>query len=69
MLFLDGNYTSNSSVRSGMSMQEELKSVLDLINNDQKTLDIHTTPDVYINHKSNPKQVRHWLKAKGFSQR
>ena len=50
-------------------MQEELKSVLDLINNDQKTLDIHTTPDVYINHKSNPKQVRHWLKAKGFSQR
>ena len=50
-------------------MQEELRSVLDLIIDDEKTLEIPKTPDVYITHRSTPKEVRHWLKAKGFSQR
>ena len=52
-------------------MQEELKSVLDLFRQDDPDdkIKIKTTPDVYITHKSTPKEIRQWLKAKDFSQR
>ncbi len=68
------NFTGNNSiasVRSGQSMQEELKSVLDLFRQDDPDdkIKIKTTPDVYITHKSTPKEIRQWLKAKDFSQR
>ena len=52
-------------------MQEELRSVLDLINaeEDDTMLEIKTTPDVYITQASSPNEVKQWLKDKDFSQR
>lgn len=51
-------------------MQEELRSVLELIvTEEDKTLDIKTTPDVYITQTSSPREVKQWLRDKGFSQR
>ena len=51
-------------------MQEELRSVLDLINAEEDPmLEIKTTPDVYITQKSTPHEVKQWLKDKDFSQR
>ena len=50
-------------------MQDELRSVLDLMIQQDSTLEIHTTPDVYITQNSNPRDVRKWLRDKEFSQR
>ena len=50
-------------------MQDELRSVLDLMIKEENTLEIHTTPDVYITQNSSPRDVKKWLKAKEFSQR
>ena len=50
-------------------MQEELKSVLDLMIAEETTLEIHTTPDVFITQRSSPREVKKWLIAKEFSQR
>ena len=59
-----------NTFRSGRSMQEELRSVLDLINAEEDPmLEIKTTPDVYITQKSTPHEVKQWLKDKDFSQR
>ena len=51
-----------------MSMQDELKNVLDIIRN-EKTLDIKTTPNVKVNQHSSPKEIKNWLVAKDFSKR
>ena len=62
----------SSSIRSSRSMQDELRSVLDLINAEEvedTMLEIKTTPDVYITQASSPNEVKQWLKDKGFSQR
>ena len=62
----------SSSIRSSRSMQDELRSVLDLINAEEEEdtmLEIKTTPDVYITQASSPNEVKQWLKDKGFSQR
>ena len=62
----------SSSIRSSRSMQDELRSVLDLINAEEEEdtmLEIKTTPDVYITQTSSPNEVKQWLKDKGFSQR
>ena len=64
-----GNNLGTSSTRSGLSMQDELRSVLDLMIQQDSTLEIHTTPDVYITQNSNPRDVRKWLRDKEFSQR
>jgi epidermal growth factor receptor kinase substrate 8 len=50
------------------SMHEELKNVLTLFRERRKHLDIHKTPDVYINQNSNPAEVEKWLEAKGFEE-
>ena len=50
-------------------MQDELRSVLDLMIQQDSTLEIHTTPDVYITQNSTPRDVRKWLRDKEFSQR
>ena len=70
------NLSKNSSVRSRtdsvystMSVQDELKSVLEVFREKDKHLDIVKTPEIYISQDSNPAEVRKWLKAKNFSQR
>ena len=68
VISFSGNVPANP-VRSGPSMQEELKSVLDLMIAEEKTLEIHTTPDVFITQRSSPREVKKWLIAKEFSQR
>ncbi len=50
-------------------MQDELRSVLDLMIAEEKTLDIKTTPDVYITQNSSPREVKQWLRDKDFSKR
>jgi hypothetical protein len=67
-LILGNNY-SNGSIRSGLSMQDELRSVLDLLPSDDKPLEIKITPDVYITHRSSPNEIKKWLRAKDFSKR
>merc|ERR1712018_7714 len=71
-----GNLSKNSSLRSrsdsvysGMSVQDELKSVLEVFREKDKQLDIVKTPEIYISQESRPEEVRRWLKAKNFSQR
>ena len=64
-----GNNLGTSSTRSGLSMQDELRSVLDLMIKEENTLEIHTTPDVYITQNSSPRDVKKWLRDKEFSQR
>ena len=52
-----------------MSVQDELKSVLEVFREKDKQLDIVKTPEIYISQESRPEEVRRWLKAKNFSQR
>ena len=52
-----------------MSIQDELKSVLEVFRERDKQLDIPTTPDVYVNEFSKPEDVKKWLEAKNFSKR
>jgi epidermal growth factor receptor kinase substrate 8 len=47
-------------------MQEELQHVLSEWRQ-QRHLDILRTPEVFIDQRSTPDEVQHWLKAKGFS--
>jgi epidermal growth factor receptor kinase substrate 8 len=35
----------------------------------RRNLQIVKTPEVYINHRSNPDEVQNWLAAKGFSEK
>ena len=56
-------------MKSVQSVQEELKSVLDIFNKREKHLEILKTPEVYITASSNPKEVQKWLKEKQFSKR
>jgi len=52
------------------TFQEELKNVLAVYREKEKEkLNITKTPEVYINQKSTPTEVRNWLAAKKFSQR
>jgi epidermal growth factor receptor kinase substrate 8 len=48
-------------------MQHELRTVL-LEFRKQRHVEIQKTPDVFINQKSAPHEVKAWLKAKGFSE-
>ena len=71
-----GNLSKNSSLRSrtdsvysAMSVQDELKSVLEVFRDKDKHLDIEKTPDIFVSQDSTPSEVRTWLKAKKFSQR
>ena len=71
-----GELSKNSSLRSrtdsvysAMSVQDELRSVLEVFRDKEKQLDIVKTPDIYISQESRPAEVRSWLKAKNFSQR
>ncbi|TRY75328.1 hypothetical protein TCAL_08322 [Tigriopus californicus] len=63
-------YQNQHSVRSTMSMQEELKNVLDVFKDNQKNhLEVTKTPDIYIGQDSTPHEVREWLRQKQFSER
>ena len=57
------------SVYSAMSVQDELKSVLEVFREKGKHLDIEKTPEIFVSQDSTPKEVKNWLKAKKFSQR
>ena len=50
-------------------MQEELSDVLALFREKENHLDIHKTPDVFIDQRSTVKEVKKWLLAKEFSNR
>ncbi|XP_019753522.2 epidermal growth factor receptor kinase substrate 8-like protein 2 isoform X1 [Dendroctonus ponderosae] len=51
------------------AVQEELNSVLTLLREKEKVrLDIRSTPETYIDKRSNPKEVQAWLKAKDFNE-
>merc|ERR1712226_1442999 len=70
------NLSKNSSVRSRtdsvystMSVQDELKSVLEVFREKGKHLDIEKTPEIFVSQDSTSKEVKNWLKAKKFSQR
>jgi len=52
MSFLSGQPTNKDTVRSVLSVQEELKSVLDIFNKREKHLEIIKTPEVYITASS-----------------
>ena len=56
-------------MKSVQSVQEELKSVLDIFNKREKHLEILKTPEVYITASSSPREVQKWLKEKQFSKR
>lgn len=45
---------------------DELKDVLDLFNTRKRTLDIRKTPEVFITSRSDPEEIRNWLKSKEF---
>lgn len=49
------------------SLQDELSTVLSLLREKKRHLDIRQTPMVYINQNSNSDEVQNWLQAKGFS--
>lgn len=49
-------------------MNDELNHVLKLYREKRNTLDIHKTPEIFIQHTSSPSEVKQWLKAKGFSE-
>jgi len=70
------NLSKNDSVRSrtdsvysAMSVQDELKNVLEIFREKDNQLDIPKTPELFISQDSKPSEVRKWLKAKNFSQR
>ena len=78
MYFSDkyANLSKNDSVRSrtdsvysAMSVQDELKNVLEIFREKDNQLDIPKTPELFISQDSKPSEVRKWLKAKNFSQR
>lgn len=48
-------------------MNDELNHVLKLYREKRSNLDIHKTPEIFIQHTSSPSEVKQWLKAKGFS--
>ena len=52
-----------------MSVQDELKSVLEIFREKDKQLDIVTTPEIFVSEQSTAEDVRNWLKAKKFSKR
>jgi len=52
------------------SMADELRHVLSFYSEDKgKHLDIHKTPDIFIDQRSTPREVKGWLQAKQFSDR
>ena len=59
----------SESIYSGVSMQDELKSVLEIFRERDKHLDIPITPEIFVNERSTPEDVKTWLKAKQFSKR
>jgi hypothetical protein len=69
ILFLSGQPSNKDTIRSVLSVQEELKSVLDIFNKREKHLEIIKTPEVYITASSTPREVQKWLKEKQFSKR
>jgi len=50
-------------------MADELKNVLTYFSEEKRNLDIHKTPDVFIDMRSTAREVRQWLKDKEFSER
>lgn len=48
-------------------LQDELSVVLSLVKDKPRFFEIRQTPEVFINQKSNPREVQNWLKAKEFS--
>lgn len=51
------------------AVKEELNSVLTLLREKEKVrLDIRSTPETYIDKRSNPKEVQAWLKSKDFNE-
>lgn len=48
-------------------MQQELRTVLTLFREKREKIEIHKTPEVYINQHSSVEEVQEWLKVKGFS--
>lgn len=65
---MDQTKTSTSSDKyNGESMSDELSQVLKLYREKKNNLDIHKTPEIFIQPSSSPCEVKKWLKAKGFS--
>merc|ERR1719348_2868457 len=48
-------------------MADELKNVLDIREKGRKNLDILQTPEIFIDQRSTPREVKEWLKAKQFT--
>lgn len=62
--------SSSASINNNNSntMNEELSQVLKLYREKKSNLDIHKTPEIFIQPSSSPYEVKQWLKAKGFSE-
>ena len=51
-------------------MAEELRHVLSFYSEEkEKHLDILQTPDIFLDQRSTPREVKEWLSAKQFSSR
>lgn len=48
-------------------MADELKNVLDIREKGRKNLEILQTPEIFIDQRSTPREVKEWLKAKQFT--
>jgi len=60
----------SNSVETSYSMADELRHVLSFYSEEkQKHLDIHKTPEIFIDQRSTGREVKEWLKAKQFSSR
>ncbi|XP_044742140.1 epidermal growth factor receptor kinase substrate 8-like [Chrysoperla carnea] len=58
---------SSTSQNEG-EMHDELRTILPLIRQNKRNLDILKTPEVYIRQVSSPSEVQQWLRAKGFTE-
>lgn len=50
------------------SMNDELAKVLKVYREKNQNLDVHKTPEIFIQPTSSPADVKQWLKVKGFSE-
>lgn len=57
--------TSTKSIAED-NLQDELNMVLKVYREKRKDLEIKQTPEIYINQRSTPQEVQHWLKVKEF---
>lgn len=60
----------SNSLETSYSMADELKNVLSYYKEEKgRNLDIHKTPEIFIDQRSTNREVKEWLKAKQFSSR